>query len=232
MLCPAIGTPSPPGTPLPVPFPRATSEPPPEHEDAYEPTAPTQRTPFPTVTRTPSGPDGRLHLPSLPSIRTSTTEEYTWDWGNFPQKTPVRSTFGLSHAPGTSVDITRKGKGRMMSEVPESQYARARLAAEREALDDWTSYGDGGRLTVDKNDPTRFRVFIEGRAMEFELAVVSPTSLQSSVDGKKEHAGTLGGDDEVEDEHRFEQSKVDFERFLNDESVVHDDNLVLLWGDK
>ena len=39
-------------------------------------------------------------------------------------------------------------------------------------------------------------------------------------------------DDEVEDEHRFEQSKVDFERFLNDESVVHDDNLVLLWGDK
>ena len=38
-------------------------------------------------------------------------------------------------------------------------------------------------------------------------------------------------DDEVEDEHRFEQSKVNFERFLNDESVVRNEHLVLLWGD-
>ncbi|TBU47240.1 LNS2-domain-containing protein [Dichomitus squalens] len=226
-------TPSPPGTPLSVPFPtaRATSEPPPQHEDGYASITSPQRAPFPTIARDLPDNDNRPHIPSLPSIRTSTTEEYTWDWGNFPQKTPVRSTFAHSHAPGTSVDLTRKGKGRMMSELPDAQYARARAVAEREAQDDSTSYGVGGRLTIDHNDPTRFRVFIEGRAMEFELAVVPPTSLQSSVDGK-EHAGTLGGDDEVEDEHRFEQSKIDFERFLGDESVVHDDNLVLLWGDK
>lgn len=117
-----------------------------------------------------------------------------------------------------------------MSEVPDAQYARARAAAEREMLNDSASYGNGGRLTMDKNDPTRFRVFIEGRTVEFEIAIVPPTSLQGSEGGKKSHAGTLDGDDEVEDEHRFEEHKIDFERFLNDETVVHDDNLVLLWG--
>ena len=182
------------------------------------------------MARSPSGTESRSHIPSLPSIRTSTTEEYTWDWGNFPQKTPIRSTFGLNHGPGASVDLTRKAKGRLMSEVPDAQYARARAAAEREMLNDSASYGNGGRLTMDKNDPTRFRVFIEGRTVEFEIAIVPPTSLQGSEGGKKSHAGTLDGDDEVEDEHRFEEHKIDFERFLNDETVVHDDNLVLLWG--
>ncbi len=182
------------------------------------------------MARAPSGPESRSHLPSLPSIRTSTTEEYTWDWGNFPQKTPIRSSFGLNHGPGASVDLTRKVKGRLMSEAPGAQYARARAAAEREGQDDSTSYGNGGQLTIDKNDSTRFRVFIEGRTVEFEIAIVPPVSLQASEQGKKSHAGTLDGDDEVQDEHRFEEHKVDFERFLSDESVVYDDNLVLLWG--
>ncbi|PIL37372.1 hypothetical protein GSI_01065 [Ganoderma sinense ZZ0214-1] len=227
-------TPSPsPAVPLSVPFPtvRATSEPPPDHEDGYETSSPPKHSLLPSMARTPSGTESRSHLPSLPSIRTSTTEEYTWDWGNFPQKTPIRSTFGLNHGPGASVDLTRKAKGRLMSEVPDAQYARARAAAEREVLNDSASYGNGGRLTMDKNDSTRFRVFIEGRTVEFEIAIVPPTSLQGSREDKKSHAGTLDGDNEVEDEHRFEENKVDFERFLNDESVVHDDNLVLLWGD-
>nr|VWP01801.1 DNA helicase (EC [Ganoderma boninense] len=227
-------TPSPsPSAPLSVPFPtvRATSEPPPDHEDGYETSSPPKHSLLPSMARTPSGTESRSHLPSLPAIRTSATEEYTWDWGNFPQKTPIRSTFGPHHGPGASVDLARKAKGRLMSEVPDAQYARARAAAEWEALNDSASYGNGGRLTMDKNDSTRFRVFIEGRTVEFEIAIVPPTSLTGLGEGKKFHAGTLDGEDEVEDEHRFEENKVDFERFLNDESVVHDDNLVLLWGD-
>lgn len=117
-----------------------------------------------------------------------------------------------------------------MSEVPDAQYARARAAVEREGQGDPASYGSGGRLTIDKIDSTQFRLFIEGRTVEFEIAIVPPTSLQDSGERKKSHAGTLDGNDEVEDEHRFEENKVDFERFLSDESVVHDDNLVLLWG--
>ena len=113
------------------------------------------------------------------------------------------------------------------------QHSRTRAAVvERESVldaDGAASYGLGGRLTVDKNDRTRYRVFIEGRTVEFELAVVSPDTLE----GKKLHAGSLGGEDEVEDYQCFEQGKVDFDRFLNDESIVRDPDLVLRWaGDK
>ena len=189
----------------------------------------------------PSDADGRLHLPSLPSVHPPDTEEYTWDWGNFPQKTPIRTTFAHVHPhgalTGVSADLsTRKGKGRMMSEVPDAQYALTRAAlAERERTPDTDAdadsapYGYGGRLTVDRSDPTRFRVFIEGRTIEFELAIVT----RDTPEGRKLHAGSLGGEDEVDDFQSFEQNKVDFERFLNDESVVRDENLVLRWaGDK
>ncbi len=109
-----------------------------------------------------------------------------------------------------------------MSEVPDAQYARPPAFSGRErtpdADADTAPYGFGGRLTVDKNDPTRYRVFIEGRTIEFELAIVAQDTL---------------GEDEVEDYQCFEQGKVDFERFLSDERVVRDENLVLRWaGDK
>lgn len=190
------------------------------------------------TTRTPSIADGPTHLPSLPSVHAPDTEEYTWDWGNFPQRTPIRTTFPLGHgySSGTSVDLTsRKGKGRMMSEVPDATYALARAAAmgrcRIDEEEDPVSYGMGGRLTVDKNDSTRYRVFIEGRTVEFELAVISPDEEQE-VDGREPHAGTLGFEDEVEDAKYFEQNKVDFHRFLLDDVVVNDPNLVLRWGDR
>ncbi|KAI9000775.1 LNS2-domain-containing protein [Trametes punicea] len=225
-------TPSIPPPPSSVAFPtfRATSEPPPDHDDY--PASTSRLANSATVTRTPSASTApRPHLPTLPTVPTSDTEEYTWDWGNFPQKTPVRTTFphalghGHGHLSGTSVDLTpRKGKGRMLSEEPDR--GRVLAAAPADANDN-APYGLGGRLTVDKDDPTRFRVFIEGRTVEFELALIKFT------DSKKSAAGPLGGEDEVEDEKRFEESKVDFERFLNDESVVRDANLVLRWaGDK
>ena len=120
----------------------------------------------------------------------------------------------------------RKGKGRMVSEDPDAErLARGRTGVVRDQDD--ASYGLGGRLTVDKKDPTRFRVFIEGRTVEFELALVPP------VDGNGPAVGPLGGEDEVEDDKRFEQNKVDFDRFLNEAWIVEDANLVLRWaGDK
>ena len=236
-----LGTPSPPSTPPLVPFPsaRATSEPPPDHDEDYDVMSASRHAASTSVTRTPSTVEGRAHVPSLPSLHTSDTEEYTWDWGNFPQKTPIRSTFphAHGHSQGTSVDLTtRKGKGRMMSEVPDAQQARARAAAFGKVLyeeeDETASYGFGGRLTVDKSDSTRYRVFIEGRTVEFELAVVPPEPERSSQDGKEPHAGTLGGDDEVEDAKFFDENKVDFHRFLLDETIVGDPHLVLRWGDR
>ncbi|KAH9850822.1 LNS2-domain-containing protein [Lenzites betulinus] len=218
---------------------RATSEPPPDHDEYPVPsTSRLDDTIIPT--HSPAATAAiRPHLSSLATSHSSDAEEYTWDWGNFPQKTPIRTTFphtvghahGHSHLGGASMDLTpRKGKGRMMSEVPDAeQIARNRAHSITGGTDmtDDTSYGLGGRLTVDKSDTTRFRVFIEGRVVEFELAVVPP------YDGKNPAAGPLGGEDEVEDEKRFEKNIVEFDRFMSDEQIVADANLVLRWaGDK
>ncbi len=118
----------------------------------------------------------------------------------------------------------------MMSEVPEAEQIALNRSFDIPAKtepDEGTSYGLGGRLTVDKADSTRFRVFIEGRAVEFELAIVP------SAEGKKSAGGPLGGEDEVEDEKRFEQGKVHFDEFMRDEYIVSETSLVLRWaGDK
>ncbi|KAI0660749.1 Lipin/Ned1/Smp2-domain-containing protein [Cubamyces menziesii] len=230
---PSLSTP--PSSSVSFPTFRATSEPPPDHDDFPEPSS-SRLANTSTVLRTPSGSAApRPHLSPLPAANSSDTEEYTWDWGNFPQKTPVRTSFphtlghghGHGHLTGTSMDLTpRKGKGRMVSEDPDAErLARGRTGVVRDQDD--ASYGLGGRLTVDKKDPTRFRVFIEGRTVEFELALVPP------VDGNGPAVGPLGGEDEVEDDKRFEQNKVDFDRFLNEAWIVEDANLVLRWaGDK
>ena len=101
-----LGTPSPPSTPPLVPFPsaRATSEPPPDHDEDSDVMSASRHAASTSVTRTPSTVDGRAHIPSLPSLHTSDTEEYTWDWGNFPQKTPVWTAFAERDAKGKGKD--------------------------------------------------------------------------------------------------------------------------------
>lgn len=98
------------GTPSPelssVPFPRATSEPPPDVSE-LPPTTLSPR--FDTHARalTRNG-ISNVHRSSL-KVSLPETEEYSWEWGNFPQKTPVWSAFG--DAQHRTID--RKGKGRM-----------------------------------------------------------------------------------------------------------------------
>jgi phosphatidate phosphatase LPIN len=92
-----------------------------------------------------------------------------------------------------------------------------------------TGYGEGGLLTVDKRDRSKFRVFIEGRTVEFELSLV-PNVNNSRT---RSHSGTLGGRDFVEDTEIFEKGKIDFDTFLQDDQIVKAENLVLCWaGDR
>ena len=150
---------------------------------------------------------------------TPVTEEYSWEWGNFPQKTPVRAAFD---APVSSL----KGKERMFGGQDSDEWSRARPShlsqtMTSDEIDD-ASYGAGGLLTVDRRDPTRFRVFIERRAVEFELSIIQP-----------DEEGYFIGEDEVRDTQRFEACKIDFQQFLEDESIVTHEHLVLRWaGDK
>lgn len=89
------------------------------------------------------------------------------------------------------------------------------------------AYGSGGVLTVDRRDATRFRVFIEGRSIEFQLSLV-PFKYGSRSHG---HSGTLGGRDAVEDAQLFEKGKIDFATFLQSDEIVASENLVLCLED-
>ena len=82
---------------------------------------------------------------------------------------------------------------------------------------------------MERDDPTRFRVFIEGRTVEFELSLV-PDYDKLDRARAEAHPGTLGGKDAVEDAALFEAGRIDFARFLQDEKTVNAKNLVIRWA--
>ncbi|KAL6305763.1 Lipin/Ned1/Smp2-domain-containing protein [Sparassis latifolia] len=255
---PSMPTESSSAPPGPVPFPsmRAASEPPPEGD--LRPQFAAQSPPIASSSRSPSKSGIRANkskvVPraSLRELNVSTldvdTPQYVWEWGNFPQKTPVETDYRIPF-PGVNDSLdTRKGKGRMYSEVgteagmelgellagvgkTPSGLSRSLTTDEtsqrRRGRSEETKYGTGGRLTVDRRDPTLFRVFIEGKVAEFELSII-PDLAQEQAETKG--GGLLSGKDGVEDARLFDQGKIDFQRFLGDDRLVHDENLVLKWA--
>ena len=155
------------------------------------------------------------------------TEEYMWEWGNFPQRTPVRTTF-----PPMEAGPSRKGKERMsdlsLDTDVHTQDGENMVSSpvSMEGGEDDLIFGKGGRLAFDRRNPTRFRVSIERRVVDFELSVVPGAGSWERRSGK----GPLGGEDEVADTQRFEQGRVDFERFIDDDAVINDRDLVLKWA--
>ncbi|KAJ8086959.1 lipin Ned1 [Marasmius tenuissimus] len=116
-------------------------------------------------------------------------------------------------------------------------------------------FGAGGLLSVSRSDPTKFRVFIEGKMMEFELSLVERNAVDDDCDededgedeeprgrqlsgkgGRKPKLrvfspdGRWSGIDEFEMTWLFDKGKVDFEKFLGDENVVRDPRLVIRWS--
>ncbi|KAF9814396.1 hypothetical protein IEO21_05130 [Rhodonia placenta] len=200
------GSPSPSISSSPVPFPtmRATSEPPPEWTTRMTPTLPTY---------TP---------PTTPPSR----EEYMWEWGSFPQRTPVRTMFETGFGAG------RKGKERMReldidtNVESDAGMVESPVSYEGDEGED-ARFGAGGRLGFDRRDPTRFKVSVERWVVGFQLSVVPGAGR---AEGSYGGEGPLGGEDEVVDAQRFEHGKVEFDQFLEDERIVNDEDLVLRWS--
>ncbi|OBZ70053.1 Nuclear elongation and deformation protein 1 [Grifola frondosa] len=218
-----------------IPFPsyRATSEPPPDLDSDLTPTTSSHVSSFASTSRTPPTPSIRSSKGKIPALHTENSQEYMWEWGNFPQKTPVRTTFGHGSVAGGSVDHTSgkwKGKGRFIAEEFPDEIGTADGCAAGSEMEEGTVFGTGGRLTADRTDPTRFKVLIEGRMVEFELSLVPNVSGEDFGGEKGAKGSRLGGEDEVEDARRFTEGKVDFIRFMEDDSVVANQNLVLRWA--
>lgn len=161
-----------------------------------------------------------------------------WEWGAFPQRSPVVETFeprGLRAA-----KPRWKGKGReafdarelsrAQSEPPELDEGErtvrpAPASVGGDAGDD--VLGAGGRLIRDRADPTRMGVWLDGRTVWFELSVVEPDLLKKE-NGRK---GALGGLEEMDAAEAFDKDKVTLERFLDDETILEEPGLVLRWAD-
>jgi len=93
-----------------------------------------------------------------------------------------------------------------------------------EESDDLGSFGAGGRLTSSRHNPTQFGVYIEGKNATFELSIVD------SDESKGGNMKVFDGHDEVEAARSFDKGKVDYRKFLDDESIAHDKRLVLKWA--
>ncbi|KAL0580719.1 lipin Ned1 [Marasmius crinis-equi] len=120
-------------------------------------------------------------------------------------------------------------------------------------------FGAGGLLSASRSDPTQFRVFIEGKMMEFELSLVerkitgkhgedededdqdeeprgrstAPKALRKPKLRVFSPDGRWSGIDEFEMTWLFDRGKIDFDRFLNDEGIARDPRLVIRWtGEK
>lgn len=144
-------------------------------------------------------------------------EEYMWEWGGFPQKSPLNTTFNPTDIPeGKGKQAHALRKSTLPPRLPTEVFARAAQKPE-------SGFGVGGRLRPDREDPCLFTLLIEGKSVQFELSIVPGSRLATS--------GSLGGGDEVQDAKIFNERKVDFWNFLDDESVLNDEDLVLRWGE-
>ncbi|KAI6042756.1 LNS2-domain-containing protein [Pisolithus marmoratus] len=178
-------------------------------------TVPHNRIPFPSPTPSKDHPslDGSSTPPRL--------REYSWEWGAFPQPSPVLTHFTPSFVSGKSkaIDDTRDD-----SEDNECGFTRSRSVPpelegsphscthadpnahphEHSSLlnTEPEEFGAGGRLAASRSDPTKFRTSIDGKTAAFEL------SLQRA----------------------FEDGIIDYHRFVGDENLVNDERLVIKWN--
>lgn len=230
---------------------------------------------------------------STPELSALTpVQEYSWEWGAFPQPSPVNQTFGktgradtvLGGRPwgrgrgkekanselgvllGDDLELDNKevgaewGHGRSRSVPPELDGSPTRdrrgqplpeggeghfeagghkelpaaagdLEMERDRIkEELVAFSQGGKLGPSKADFTRFILQIGEKKVAFELSVAFSGEEHGNATGTH-RMDVFDGHDEVEAARIFSQGKVDFEKFLHSEDVVHSPNLVIRWAD-
>jgi len=83
-------------------------------------------------------------------------------------------------------------------------------------------FGSGGTLSPSRDDQTTFILAIERRKIGFQLSLVPDDNTRGRTYAKNHNefdAGLL-----------FDRYRVDWNRFLEDESIVNDPRLVIRWG--
>ena len=164
-------------------------------------------------------PSHTRHLSRPLSIPTLSGDEYLWEWGGFPQKSPLNTTFGppgISEALSSGRDKDKAtNSSRDFNFSPQGSFGIDADGGEG-------GYGTGGRLRPDRNEPYRFILLIERKTTHFELALFP-----------RDESGRRFGRNEVEDAQIFNERRVDYQAFLDDGSVFQKGDLVIRWaGDR
>lgn len=161
-------------------------------------------------------PGHTRHLSRPLNIPTLSADEYLWEWGNFPQKTPLNATFGppgISETHGSGWDQDKT------TGYPRS-FAEGSPGTELDEEDG--GYGTGGRLRPDRNEPYKFILLIERKTAHFELALFPNDEPRRKF-----------GRNEVDDAQIFNERRIEYTAFLDDESVFQKGELVIRWaGDR
>lgn len=102
--------------------------------------------------------------------------------------------------------------------------------SEKESL-----FGAGGTLAASYDDPTMFVLKIEGRKIGFQLSLVPEDEVGIAASNNREanetpstFLRTKHNDFEVAE--LFNKHRIDWKRFLEDDSIVNDPRLVIFWG--
>ena len=166
-----------------------------------------------------SVPGHTRHLSRPMNVPTLSGDEYLWEWGGFPQKTPLKSTFGppgISEAPGSGWDRDKA------TTLPRGFVSPLEGSLGTNVDEEESGYGTGGRLRPDRNEPHRFILLIERKTTYFELAHFP-----------KDESRRKFGRNEVDDAQIFNERRVDYKAFLDDESIIQEGDLVIRWaGDR
>ena len=166
-----------------------------------------------------SVPSHTRHLSRPLSIPTLSGDEYLWEWGGFPQKSPLKTTFGppgISEALGSGWDKDKATSSSRDFNLSLKDSSGTGIDEEE------GGYGTGGRLRPDRNEPYRFILLIERKTTYFELALF-----------QKDESKRKFGRNEVDDAHIFNERRIDYKAFLDDESIPQKGDLVIRWaGDR
>ncbi|KLO19940.1 LNS2-domain-containing protein [Schizopora paradoxa] len=186
------------------------------------PSSPLQRLPKLSrrISKTHAFPTFRANS-EPPEFNEDGSPRYSWDWGAFPQPSPIKTTHPLPEVQRScSVPPDFDSDQPSLQTPPRSYSSETPSPPSSPPTPNSLSiqhFGEGGELTADERNSKRFFVTLGGRTYEFELSICE---------------GLTDGEDEIADAKRFKEGKVSFRRFMKYPAIVHDENLVVKWDGK
>jgi phosphatidate phosphatase LPIN len=170
-------------------------------------------------------------------------QEYSWEWGAFPQPSPLQThyTHFKGNGDGTrpEMDEDELMLKRSRSVPPELEGSPHTILSPLPRVDDHDnelplrplvhqqpgeyedgkSFGSSGRMTARHDDQTKFQVWIDGTSADFELSLVDSRDA-------------FHDQDEVESARTFEEGIIDYAQLMADENLSRDERLVMRWTGK